>query len=55
LGFAEPQQAGVRLVACTMSMELMGIQREELIDGVEKGGVAMYLDEAERGNVNLFI
>ena len=52
---ASARQAGVRLVACTMSMELMGIQREELIDGVEEGGVAMYLDEAERGNVNLFI
>ena len=47
--------AGVRLVACSMSMDLMGIQREELIDGVEEGGVAMYLDHAEAGNVNLFI
>ena len=49
------QQAGVRLVACSMSMDLMGIRREELIDGVEEGGVAMYLNEAEAGNVNLFI
>jgi NADPH-dependent 2,4-dienoyl-CoA reductase/sulfur reductase-like enzyme/peroxiredoxin family protein/TusA-related sulfurtransferase/rhodanese-related sulfurtransferase len=49
------QAAGVRLVACTMSMDLMGIKREELIDGVEEGGVAMYLDKAEQGNVNLFI
>ena len=47
--------AGVRLVACTMSMDLMGIKKEELIDGVEEGGVAMYLDQAESGNVNLFI
>lgn len=47
--------AGVRLVACSMSMDLMGIKREELIDGVEEGGVAMYLDSAERGAVNLFI
>ena len=47
--------AGVRLVVCTMSMGLMGIKREELIDGVEEGGVAMYLDKAEAGNVNLFI
>ncbi len=47
--------AGVRLVACTMTMELMGIRREELIDGVEQGGVAMYLDTASAGNVNLFI
>ena len=46
---------GVRLVACTMSMDLMGLKREELIDGIEEGGVAMYLNEAEGGNVNLFI
>ena len=45
----------MRLVACTMSMDLMGIKREELIDGVEEGGVAMYLDHAEAGNVNLFV
>jgi len=49
------QQAGVRLVVCTMSMDLMGIKREELIDGVEEGGVALYLSEAEAGNVNLFM
>jgi NADPH-dependent 2,4-dienoyl-CoA reductase/sulfur reductase-like enzyme/peroxiredoxin family protein/rhodanese-related sulfurtransferase/TusA-related sulfurtransferase len=47
--------AGVRFVACTMSMDMMGIKKEELIDGVEEGGVAMYLHEAEAGNVNLFI
>ena len=46
---------GVKLVACSMSMDLMGIKQEELIDGVEEGGVAMYLNTAEQGNVNLFI
>ena len=49
------QEAGVRLIACSMSMDLMGIHREELIDGIEEGGVAMYLNRAESGNVNLFI
>jgi peroxiredoxin family protein len=49
------KRAGVRLVACTMSMDLMGIKHEELIDGIEEGGVALYLDKAEAGNVNLFI
>jgi NADPH-dependent 2,4-dienoyl-CoA reductase/sulfur reductase-like enzyme/peroxiredoxin family protein/rhodanese-related sulfurtransferase/TusA-related sulfurtransferase len=49
------REAGVRLVACSMSMDLMGIRREELIDGIEEGGVAMYLGKAESGNVNLFI
>jgi len=52
---AAAKQSGVHLVACTMTMDLMGIQREELIDGVEEGGVAMYLDRAGSANVNLFI
>ncbi len=47
--------AGVRLVACTMSMEAMGIRAEELIDGVEFGGVADYLDSAEQSGANLFV
>jgi peroxiredoxin family protein len=38
-----------------MSMDVMGIKREELIDGIEVGGVAAYLGEAEKSNVNLFI
>ena len=45
----------MRLVACAMSMDLLGIKREELIEGVEVGGVATYLDHAQSGNVNLFI
>ena len=49
------RDAGVRLVACSMSMDLMGIKREELIDGVDEGGVASYLHTAESGNVNLFV
>lgn len=47
--------AGVKLVACSMSMDVMGIKKEELIDGVEIGGVGAYLGTAEQGNVNLFI
>ncbi len=38
-----------------MSMDVMGIKPAELIDGVEIGGAAMYLGEAEQSNVNLFI
>lgn len=49
------KKAGVKLVACTMSMDLMGIKKEELIEGVEEGGVAMYLSKAEQANTNLFI
>lgn len=49
------QKAGIRIVACTMSMDVMGIKEEELIDGVELGGVGAYLGDAEESNVNLFI
>ncbi|MBN1506014.1 MAG: FAD-dependent oxidoreductase [Sedimentisphaerales bacterium] len=52
---ASAKQNGVRLVACAMTMDLMGIKREELMDGVEEGGVGMYLDRAGSANVNLFI
>ncbi|MNH43971.1 hypothetical protein D3C79_1060040 [compost metagenome] len=47
--------AGVKLMACTMSMDIMGIKQEELIAGVEFGGVASYLGAAEDSGVNLFI
>jgi NADPH-dependent 2,4-dienoyl-CoA reductase/sulfur reductase-like enzyme/peroxiredoxin family protein/TusA-related sulfurtransferase/rhodanese-related sulfurtransferase len=46
---------GARIVACTMSMEAMGIKKEELIDGVELGGVAEYLGAASETHANLFI
>ncbi|MDP4152559.1 MAG: DsrE/DsrF/DrsH-like family protein [Bacillota bacterium] len=46
---------GVRFVACTMSMELMGIKKEELIDGVELGGVATYISSNENAGTTLFI
>ena len=46
---------GVKIIACSMSMDVMGIRPEELIDGVEIGGVGTYLGDAEESNVNLFI
>ena len=46
---------GVKIIACTMSMDVMGIKQEELIDGVELGGVGTYLGDAEESDVNLFI
>jgi len=51
----EARKSGIRLVACTMSMEAMGIREEELIDGVELGGVAEYLGAASETHANLFI
>lgn len=47
--------SGIEVVACQMSMDVMGIKKEELIDGVKIGGVGYYLGEAEDSNVNLFI
>ena len=46
---------GVRIVACQMSMDIMGIKQEELIDGVELGGVATFLGSAETSDTSLFI
>lgn len=46
---------GVEMIACSMSMDVMGIKKEELIDNVTIGGVAAYLDRADNANVNLFI
>lgn len=46
---------GVKIMACTMSMDVMGITKEELIDGIEYVGVGTYLGDAEDSNVNLFI
>ncbi|MDD7273770.1 MAG: FAD-dependent oxidoreductase [Prevotellaceae bacterium] len=46
---------GVEFIACQMSMDVMGIKREELLDNVVVGGVASYMERAEQANVNLFI
>lgn len=49
------QEQGVKLIACTMTMDLLGIKKEELLEEIELGGVATYLGEAADGNINLFI
>lgn len=46
---------GVEFIACQMSMDVMGVKREELMDEVTIGGVATYMERAEEANVNLFI
>ena len=46
---------GVRIVACQMSMDIMGIHQEELIDGVELGGVATFIGSGETSDMSLFI
>ncbi|KJD45854.1 DsrE/DsrF/DrsH-like family protein [Paenibacillus terrae] len=49
------QEQGIKLVACTMTMDLLGLQQEEMMDGLEYAGVAAYLGDASQGKVNLFI
>ncbi|MFF2481420.1 DsrE/DsrF/DrsH-like family protein [Paenibacillus sp. NPDC058071] len=49
------REQNVKLVACTMTMDLLGLQQEELLDGIEYAGVAAYLGDAADGKVNLFI
>jgi len=49
------QEQGIKLVACTMTMDLLGLQQEELLDGIEYAGVAAYLGDASQAKVNLFI
>ncbi|WP_342505987.1 DsrE/DsrF/DrsH-like family protein [Sporosarcina sp. FSL K6-2383] len=49
------QEQDIKMVSCTMTMDLLGLQQEELLDGVQYAGVAAYLADAENGNVNLFI
>jgi len=53
--FAMAREMGVRMVACTMTMDVMGVREEELIDGMELGGVATYLGDASDSKVTLFI
>lgn len=49
------KEQDVKLVACTMTMDLLGLQKEELFDDIEYAGVAGYLGDAQDGHVNLFI
>ena len=49
------QKNGVKMIACTMSMDVMGLHREELIEGIEYAGVGTYLDASEQANMSLFI
>lgn len=52
---AQAIEHGARIVACQMSMDIMGIKKEELIDGVELGGAATFLGSGEQSDMSLFI
>ena len=49
------EEQDINLVACTMTMDLLGLQKAELRESIQYAGVAAYLADAEDGNVNLFI
>jgi len=49
------KEQDIKLVACTMTMDLLGLQQTELMNNIEYAGVAAYLADAQDGNVNLFI
>ena len=52
---AMARDLGVRTMACTMSMDAMGISKEDLVDGLDFGGVAAFIGDAARARVSLFI
>ena len=49
------RELGVKMIACTMSMDAMGVSKAELVDGLEYGGVATYMADAVNSRVTLFI
>lgn len=49
------EENGIKIIACNMAMEVMGIKEEELLDGIEIGGVAAYIEESSKSTNNLFI
>jgi peroxiredoxin family protein len=52
---AAAQKGGARIIACTMTMDLLGIAPSDLMDGIEFGGVASFLGEAAESQTTLFI
>ncbi len=49
------KESGVKLIACQMTMDVMGVKQSDIIDGVEFGGAAMWLDAAADAQINLFV
>jgi peroxiredoxin family protein len=48
-------EMGIKIVACQMSMDVMGIKQEDLLDGIEFGGVATMLNDSFGSNTTLFV
>jgi peroxiredoxin family protein len=53
--FLDVQELGVKFIACDMSMDILGVTTEELIEGVKVGGIGSYISQAKGSNINLFI
>lgn len=53
--FAAAREAGVRIVGCTMTMDVFGLEKDDLVDGVELGGASAFLGDASQSRVTLFI
>lgn len=51
----QAMDSGIKIIACTMSMDVMGLKESELIDGIEYAGVGTYIAETDKANTNLFI
>ena len=49
------RQGGIKIIACQMTMDVMGLKKEDLLDGIEVGGAATFLGEAYRSNTTLFV
>lgn len=49
------REMGIKIIACQMSMDVMGIKKEDLLDGIEVGGAATFLNDSFRSNATLFI
>ena len=47
------QESGVKLIACQMTMDVMGIKKDDLIDGIEIGGAATFLEFASQNAITL--
>jgi len=49
------KETGVKLIACQMTMDVMGIKKEDLIDGIEVCGAAGFLEFAAEADITLFV
>ncbi len=49
------KESGVKLIACQMTMDVLGTKKEDIVDGVEFGGAAMWMDAAVDADINLFV